>query len=210
MTGGSLAEVFYSLSRIRSKTEQFSSFDKWLAFALITITPYITSKLTNLFVQWRDDCDHKIMDAKEFKRKQIYMRVYKIGKGIFDICQLLQYVGYLSNRSDTHSILNRAVGQHLVYLSAETNLDWTWSDLFSLNFRNSAILTGMVFRALELSAFFLQFIEWWQNETTHGSLTKLPTPEPPKPISGAAERYRNICPICLMQWKIPTVNRISG
>lgn len=210
MAGGSLAEVFYSLSRIRSKNEQFSSLDKFLAFTLVTFAPYIGSKLSESIFQWKDDCDHKAMDAKELKRKQICIKVYNIGKGIYDFIQLLQYIGYLSNRSATHSVLNRAIGQQLVYLSAETNLDWSWSDLFTLNFRKSAVLTGMVFRALELSAFFLQFVQWWQNETLHGSLTKLPNPEPPKPHTDAAQRFRNFCPVCFQRWRIPTVNRVSG
>lgn len=205
-----MAEVFYSLSRVRSKNEQFSTLDKCLAFALVTIAPYINAKVTNAINQWKDDSDHVVMEAKEFKRKQLCIRIHRIAKGIYDFVQLLQYVGYLSDRSNTHSVLNRTIGQHLVYLSAETNLDWSWSDLFSLNFRNSAVLTGMVFRGLELSAFFLQFVQWWQDETTHGSLTKLPNPEPPKPTSGAAERYRNKCPVCFQSWRIPTVNRVSG
>lgn len=208
--GGSLAEVFYSLSRLRTKNEQFSSLDKCLAFTLVVIVPYVSSKIANLITQWKDDCDNEIADAKVFRRKQMSIKAYKIAKGIHDCFQVVQYVGYLSDRSKTHSILNRIVGQHLVYLSAETNLDWTWSDLFAMNFNKSAVLTGIVFRALELSAFFLQFVQWWQNETTNGSLTKLPNPEPPNVNANAAGRYRNICPICLQNWEIPTVNRVSG
>lgn len=181
-----------------------------MAFILVVITPYIKAKLTSLIERWEDDCDNEVIDIKELRKKRKCISTYKIAKGIYDCLQVIQYVGYLSDRSKTHSILNRIFGQHLVYLSAETNLDWSWSDLFSLNFHKSAVLTGMVFRALELSAFFLQFVQWWQNETSHGNLTKLPNPEPPNANPNAAGRYRNICPICLQTWKIPTVNRISG
>lgn len=211
--GGSLAEVFYSSSRVRSKNGQFSSVDKCLAFALVVIVPYVSTKLANLINKWTDECEDGIYDIKEYQHKQKCIKAYKFIKGVHDCIQIVQYVGYLSNRSQTHSILNRIIGQHLVYLPTDTNLDWTWSDLFSLNFRKSAIFTGMAFRALELSAFFLQFVQWWQNETNNGSLTKLPNPEAPI-ISGknayAAGRYRNICPICFQNWRIPTVNRVSG
>ena len=205
-----MAEVFYSLSRVRSKNEQFSTFDKSMAFILVVFTPYIKAKLTSLIERWEDDCDNDVIDVNELRKKRKCISAYKIAKGIYDCFQVIQYVGYLSDRSKTHSIFNRIIGQHLVYLSAETNLDWSWSDLFSLNFHKSAVLTGMVFRALELSAFFLQFVQWWQNETSHGNLTKLPNPGPPNANPNAAGRYRNICPICLQTWKIPTVNRISG
>lgn len=211
--GGSLAEVFYSLSRVRSKNEQFSTLDKCSAFTLVVIAPYISSKLSNLTAKWRNNCDDGIYDIKEYQRKRKWIKAYEIAKGAYDCFQVVQYVGYLSDRSKTHSILNRIIGQHLVYLSTETNLDWTWSDLFSLNFRHSAVLTGMIFRALELSAFFLQFVQWWQNETNNGSLTKLPNPQPPGnggKNAVASGRYRNICPVCLQNWKIPTVNRVSG
>lgn len=213
VSGGSLAEVFYSLSRVRSKTGQFTSVDKWLAFALVVIVPYVTTKLANLISRWENECADFIYDINEYTLKQKYIKSYKFIKGVHDCFQVVQYVGYLSNRSQTHAILNRVIGQHLVYLPMDTNLEWTWSDLFTMNFRHSAVLTGMVFRALELSAFFLQFIQWWQNETNNGSLTKLPNPEAPT-ISGknanAAGKYRNICPVCLQTWKIPTVNRVSG
>lgn len=212
ISGGSLAEVFYSLSRINSKHEQFSSYNKCLAFTLVVFTPYINAKIANLIAKWEDDCDNDVIDAQELRRKKQCIKAYKIAKGIYDCCQVVQYVGYLSDRSKSHSILNRIIGQHLVYLSADTNLDWSWSDLFSLNFRKSAVLTGIVFPALELSAFFLQFVQWWQNETSHGSLTKLPNPEPPSANTSTTTvaKYRNICPICLQKWKIPTINRISG
>lgn len=144
------------------------------------------------------------------RKKRISIKLFNIAKGIHDCFQVIQYMRYLSDRTKSHSILNHLIGQQLVYLSADTNLDWSWSDLFSFNFRNSAVLTGMVFRALEISAFFLQFVQWWQNETTNGSLTKLPNPEPPTKHAEAYGRYKNICPICLQNWKIPTVNRISG
>lgn len=208
--GSSLAEVFYSLSRINSKTNQLSKLDKGLAFALVVIVPYFKSKLSELIAKWKDDCENDASDRRTTEKKKIAIKLYNIVNGLHGCFQVVQYIGYLSQRTDSHSILNRLIGQHLVYLPAETNLDWTWSDLFSLNFRHSAVLTGMMFRTLELSAFFLQFIQWWQNESTIGSLTKLPNIEPPIPNGDAVGRYKNICPICLQSWKIPTVNRISG
>lgn len=212
-SGGSLSEVFYGLSRIRSKNSNLGQLDRILAFVLAVALPYIQSKLENLISKWEIDCDNGVVDSKEAKRMRMTKKVYSISKGIHDCFQVFQYIGYLSDRNESHSILNRLIGQHLIYLPPESDIQWNWSDLFSINFHKSAVLTGMLFRALELSAFFLQFVQWWQNETSNGSLTKLPNPDAPT-LSGknanAAGRYRNICPICLQNWKIPTVNRVSG
>lgn len=207
-SGGSLSEVFYGLSRIRSKNSNLGQLDRILAFVLAVALPYIQSKLENLISKWENDCDNGIVDSKEAKRMRMTKKVYSISKGIHDCFQDFQYIGYLSDRNESHSILNRLIGQHLIYLPPESDIQWNWSDLFSINFHKSAVLTGMLFRALELSAFFLQFVQWWQNETSNGSLTKLPNPEPP--IQHSDQRYRSICPICLQKWQIPTVNRISG
>lgn len=207
-SGGSLSEVFYGLSRIRSKNSNLGQLDRILAFVLAVALPYIQSKLENLISKWENDCDNGIVDSKEAKRMRMTKKVYSISKGIHDCFQVFQYIGYLSDRNESHSILNRLIGQHLIYLPPESDIQWNWSDLFSINFHKSAVLTGMLFRALELSAFFLQFVQWWQNETSNGSLTKLPNPEPP--IQHSDQRYRSICPICLQKWQIPTVNRISG
>lgn len=181
-----------------------------MAFAFSVLVPYLNSKLTDLITKWKDDCENDYSDRKTTARKKLSIKLFTIAKSMHDCLQVVQYIGYLSDRTKSHSIMNHLIGQQLIYLPAETNLDWSWSDLFSLNFRNSAILTGMMFRGLELSAFFLQFVQWWQNETSNGSLTKLPNPQPPAKHGDAVGRYENICPICLQSWKIPTVNRISG
>lgn len=198
------------MSRVRTKTETFSSIDKFFSFLLIVVGPYIKSKLDNTIAQWTLDIENGFVDGNSLKRKQTIIRLNKIVKSVFDCIQVIQYVRYLSDRSKSHSILNAAFGQNLVYMSADTSLEWSWSDLFSMNFRKSAVLTGIVFRGLELSAFFLQFVQWWHNETSHGSLTKLPNPTAPEKNGDAFGRYANICPICFQSWRIPTVNRISG
>lgn len=194
---------------MHSKTDKFTTHNKILAFVLGVIAPYISTKLENLIAKWQDDCDKDVIDIKELQRKKQCLKTYYVAKGIHSFVQTLLYIGYLSDRSQTHSILNRIIGQHLVYLSADTNFEWSWSDLFTLNFKKSSALTGIIFHTLELSAYFLQFVQWWQNETNHGSLAKLPNPEPPKK-QPFGQKYQRICPICWQTWKIPTINRTSG
>lgn len=71
------------------------------------------------------------------------------------------------------------------------------------------MLTGVVFRGLELSAFFLQFIQWWQTEANQGSLTNLPIPAAPA-YDANSGKYAGKCPICIQDWTIPTACTVSG
>ncbi|KAJ6636854.1 Peroxisome assembly protein 12 [Pseudolycoriella hygida] len=105
--------------------------------------------------------------------------------------------------------LLRVVQMNLTYLPPVQENDWSWSDLFKGNFKRSAVLTSLIFRGLELSAFFLQFVQWWQNEASQGNLTNLPVPEPP-PLDANSSKYNGKCPICLQILQIPTVISVSG
>lgn len=210
--GGTLAEVFYSLTRSRLKNDQFSRRDRLITFFCVVILPYIDVKLTSLIQKWNDQIDNGIgMPIEESKQKKLAIRVFHGVKATRDCLQLLQTISYLADLSKSHSILNRLIDIQLNYMPPDPDLQWTWTDLLTGKFKASTIFTGVAFRALELSAFFLQFIQWWQNETTNGSLIKLPSPEAPiETIKGDASRYNQLCPICYQKWKIPTVNRISG
>lgn len=208
--GGSLAEVFYSLTRSRVFIDRFDKRDRFVSFVCIVLLPYVRSKIANLIQRWSDECENGATTVPlTLEHRKIAITAYRSWCTIQDCLQLVQFIMYLANLSKSHSIANRLIGVQLKYMPTEMNMRWTWSDLFTGNFRNPAIFTGLLFRTLELSAFFLQFVQWWQNESTHGSLTKLPSPEAPAPNAGES-RYGNLCPICLQTWKIPTANRISG
>lgn len=210
--GGSLAEIFYSLTRSRVSIDRFTKRDRFISFVCIVLLPYVRSKIANMIQRWQDERENgttTAVDPVTAKQRAFAINAYRSWSTITDCLQLVQFIMYLANLSKSHSIANRVIGVQLKYMPPEMNMRWTWSDLFSGNFRNPAIFTGLLFRSLELSAFFLQFVQWWQNESTHGSLTKLPSPEAPAPNAGES-RYGNLCPICLQTWKIPTANRISG
>lgn len=210
--GGSLAEVFYSLTRIRSKTDEFNDRDRFISFICVVILPYINSKLNNIIQKWSNEIDDGVpLTPKIERRKKFVVKYYKKLNGIYDLLQCFQTIAYLANISKSHSILNRLIGIHLNYLPPDPEMQWSWSDFLTGKLKSSTIVSSFIFRGLELSAFFLQFIQWWQNETTNGSLTKLPSPEAPiNTLKAGGSRYLNLCPICLQRWKTPTVNRISG
>lgn len=204
-----MAEVFYSITRSRINSNKFTKRDRFVSFICIVLLPYIHTKIEHLIQKWTDQCENESMNIELLKRKRLAINIYKGFKTTHDCAQIVYCIAYLADLSKSHSVLNKLIGIQLNYLPTDTSTDWTWSDLFLGRFKNSAIFTSVIFRMLELSAFFLQFIQWWQNETNNGSLTDLPTPDAPVTYAHR-NAYKNLCPICLQQWRIPTVNRISG
>lgn len=210
--GGSLAEVFYNLTRVQIKTGKLSSRYKLISLICIVLLPYANAKITKRIQKWSDELDEGVPMAPEAAQQtRIAVKLLKKIKASYGLLQCFQMITYLTNISKSHNVLNRLIGVQLSYLPPQAESAWTWSDFLAGKLKSSAIISSAIFRSLELSAFFLQFIQWWQNETTNGNLTKLPSPEAPaSTVKTDGSRYMNLCPICLQKWRIPTVNRVSG
>lgn len=213
LSGGTLSEIFYGLTRTRTATNCLSRTDKTVAFVCLVILPYVATKLE----AFRQNTKDTLQNTTVWQQKTLEMRTKKLAvqcitssKVVYDILQLFQFVAYMADKSKAHSLANRVMGQQLNYLPPDATVTWTWSDLFGGQFRGATIFSGIVFRTLEMSAFFLQFLQWWQNEASFSTFINLPTPEPPATDALSQNRYRGICPICMQHWHIPTANRISG
>lgn len=218
--GGSLSEIFYGLTRLRTAASGSSSGpiplgrrSRWLLFASLVLVPYLRLKLDALTERFSADLErldpHSTLRQRQLKRLTI--RAASVGCGVYECLQVLQYIAYMANQSSAHSLGTRLLRQQLAYADAEAAgpADWSWSDLWAGRLRHSTVLTTAVFRGLELSAFFLQFVRWWTEEAAQGSLMRLPVPEaPPSDANGA--RYMGICPLCVQSWEIPTAVSISG
>lgn len=107
-----------------------------LAFASLVLLPYIRTKLDGIAERYKDEL-HEYSPVPEstiftrtFKRRaiQIYSTVISIYEGL----QLVQYIAYMANRSDSHSLLLRFIRMNLAYLPPEQGIeDWSWTDLMS-------------------------------------------------------------------------------
>lgn len=178
----------------------------------MVILPYAAAKLESFRQRAKDELENagpQQQKTKETHRKKLAVQLITYSKSLHDTMQLFQFISYMADVSKSHSIVNRCAGQQLNYLPPDATVTWTWTDLFTGKFRSSAILSGVIFRTLELSAFFLQFLQWWQNESSFSFFINLPTPDAPSD-SLCGQKYPGVCPICMQSWKIPTVNRISG
>ncbi|XP_050092709.1 peroxisome assembly protein 12 [Anopheles aquasalis] len=205
--GGSLAEVFYGLTR-QSKgrgEDTFTVRDRNLSFVVLVVLPYVSRKLETHITRWRNDLeDGKSVSAE----RRALVRLMPFAKAAYESVKLVHYVAYLAGGSTDHSPLLRLLRLSLTYHSEEEE-SWSLSEVFQGKVRIATVLSTALLRWLELSAFFLQFIEWWQTEANIGDLSKLPTPEAPG-LDINASKYAGICPICLQKHIIPTAISVSG
>lgn len=193
-------------------TNKLNRIDRLVTFLCVVILPYVSAKLEGFRQKSKDEIENASpiqQKSKEMQRKKMEMQLITYSRALCDSLQLVQFIAYMADVSKSHSLVNRMVKQQLNYLPPDMSITWSWTDLFTGKFRGTAVLSGVIFRSLELSAFFLQFLQWWQNETSFSTFLNLPTPEPPTDAL-CSSKYRGVCPICLQRWQIPTVNRISG
>ncbi|KAL9704990.1 hypothetical protein quinque_008508 [Culex quinquefasciatus] len=203
--GGSLSEVFYGLTRTSLRTNRFDQNGQRWSLALLVIAPYLYRKLEAKITQWKEDYENgRVISPEKVRLTQIVPYL----KACFECVRLVHYVSYLAGAVPTHSPVLRALNLSLTYQQEEEQ-SWTFQELLSGRVEPAKLLSSALLRSLELSAFFLQFIEWWQNEANMGDLAKLPTPDaPPGDLNG--EKYRGKCPLCLQRWEIATAVSVSG
>lgn len=143
------------------------------------------------------------------KTPLIQLYSYRTFKVTFAIAQIVRYVTYLSGRSPSHSIALMISGIGLKHAQPQES-SLSWSEIVQGKVRISALLGTFLLRSLEFGGFFLQFLQWWnESSTTTQTMSKMSIPEPP-PLDVNAHRYYNNCPICLQEFQIATILRISG
>lgn len=122
----------------------------------------------------------------ENKWKNQIAQIYKTGSAIKEILTLYQYLLYLSNRSKYPTLSLRLLSISLTYANndEEIGLIELLKKLGHGNFSahdGLEILRLSIVRSIEVSAFFLQFLRWWNQEHYYNfNLTTLPIPPPPE------------------------------
>lgn len=105
-----------------------------------------------------------------------------------EILSFHQYLVYLSNRSKYPTLSLRFLSISLTYADnrEETNLIELLKKLRNGSFSGSdglEVLQFIIIRSIEVGAFFLQFLQWWNQEHYYNfNLTTLPIPPPPQVI----------------------------
>lgn len=206
--GGSIAEVFYGLTRSSKSRQTFGRREYLLSLLALVAAPYANAKLNDLIRKYQDElAGESQINHKEFKKNLINFHKYFLA--IFEFLKLIQYLRYLAKFTPSHSPLLAVTNMCLTYGEEEPKQDWTWQDLFRGKLKFATVLSGLLLNGLESSAFFLQFLQWWQTEAQNTDLTNLPIPQPPT-LDPQSQTFRGICPICLQNWKTPTACSLSG
>lgn len=117
--------------------------------------------------------------------KKLIIKVNKIFHTSYEFLSLYRYLVYMAGRSSSPTPFLWLGSLTLTYAEAEKLLNLT--DLMkklrlgTLNFGDCVDLFGRLFiRSLEFGAFFLQFLQWWNQENHFTNLMALPTPPPPE------------------------------
>ncbi|XP_055592559.1 peroxisome assembly protein 12 [Uranotaenia lowii] len=203
--GGSLSEVFYGLTRVTGAGLEPERIKKRLSLFFLVAGPYLYHKVNQRLQQWKDEYENGRPVSPEKIRMAEY---FPIVKACYESVRLVMCLRYLAGLGSSHSPILRGLNLTLTYLTEEDD-SWSFRDFFAGKVQLTTMMSAVLLRGLELSAFFLQFIEWWQNETTMGDLSKLPVPEAPD-LDVNCNRYLNKCALCLQELQIPTAVSTSG
>ncbi|XP_012279890.1 peroxisome assembly protein 12 isoform X2 [Orussus abietinus] len=185
----SFSETFYGLKRINltnSKIQKkLSERQERLTLILLVLFPYLWEKISYLVNKYRLNAESEASNKgvrSSFTR--CIIRGYTIGHVTYQTLVLYYYILYIAGRSSSPTPLLRLASLTLTY--SEPHKVATISDLlrkvkegqFSID-DSIDVLKRTVTRSLELGAFFLQFMQWWNQENYFTNLTALPAPPPP-------------------------------
>lgn len=192
--------------RRNSSTGRYDRRDFIMSFVTLVILPYVGRKLDKKMSRMKEDLLDGKVPRRSLKRNQHLITGYYNAKGIYELAKLMQYLAFLTKFSKSGILLQRACNLQLEY-AMPYHVEWTWKEVFSGTVGVSKVFNDLLFRGLELSAFFLQFIQWFQAESKTTDISALPRPNPPHVPN---VEFDGICPICCQKWEIPTVVGVSG
>lgn len=186
----SFSEHFYGLKRAtRNTLTPLSEKQRQVSLLVLTLLPYLKRKLEekiNIYKLQR--AEGSLRNVRTFSHtitlKTKQMMVFQNLQG--DLRRLLVHLHTLSHLSwGVWTVIN-----YLRYMSNKTNaqlpileiinLQYVYSvEVEDLNFWSSFSLSNGLRTTLEISAFFMQFLQVWNAEKPNFNLAALPVVEPP-------------------------------
>lgn len=206
--GGSLSEVFYGLTRLGLRSNAFSRREHRWSLLTLVLLPYVQVKLANLISRYEEELITEV-NVENRPTKELLVKVHKYFVAAAEFWKLIQYLRYLTKKTPSHLPILQLTDMCLTYTEEEQTPQWSWSELFRGKIKAAAFFSGLALNVLESSAFFLQFLQWWQTEAETSDFTHLPVPASPA-LDVTSETYLGICPICLQKWNTPTACSLSG
>ncbi|CAD6227374.1 GSCOCG00006144001-RA-CDS [Cotesia congregata] len=195
----SFAETFYGLKRIATNNShiesELSRNKKILHLIILIVNPYIKSK----FQQHKLDIIY-------------FVKIYKIIHFMYSIAETYYYLRYLIDDLKSPTPLFHLLSSTLTY--SDPFKATSLRELFNKWKVNKSASEGVellqrgFMTTLELGAFLLQFVNWWNLENYHTNLTSLPVPT--SPSNRIPMQSRGICPVCLKTLNNPIALSVSG
>ncbi|CAD7077591.1 unnamed protein product [Hermetia illucens] len=121
------------------------------------------------------------------------LKVYNIISIVYKCAKTVQIFSYIIKVIDSHSPILSLL-----------NMSLTYSDPKDEDKKLSATLL----KAVEVLAFFLQFIELWYSSSNKQKITDIPKPKVCRKI--IETKMIGMCPICLQKVSLPTSSSVSG
>lgn len=212
----SFSEYFYGLKREHIRQNgRFSHNKKQISWIFLVILPYIKRKLEDKVMQYRLEEAEVGLWNRDFnsKMKKIFLTIHSTFEITWGSWILANYLRYMSGEANSQLPSLQLINLKLVYSMEQDNAQAFWTALFRGKLSCSQLSTGLLQNAvrsvLEISAFFVQFLQAWNTEQANYNVTALPTTPVPH-VDPQSEKYKDKCPLCLQMWKIPTVLPVSG
>jgi len=182
--GASFSENFYGMERIMKNDSPLHKKGKFFSLFSLTVLPYMLSKL-----------DEYLSERQQPVPRQTFLSFSSI-RFLYDGIVLVNWMLYTWGKTVTHSPILHMLGIKLSHGNSEND--------------SALSLTKII----ELSAFLIQFLQWWfTNPTSQAkSILSLPIPPPPhSKVTGAQYNTKpGVCPICEQKLKNECVLRVSG
>lgn len=210
---GSFSEAFYGLRRVPLKPSKLSKFSKIMSLFCLVGFPYISLKIKKKVESYQLQLATDGTSPEEKMKIRRLLFTYKSLNVACEITKLYYLIGYISGHLENHSPLLKVSGVKLVYHSVEVP---SWKELITDYFKNKQRISSVILpfslkifsQFIEISAFTVQFLNWWHSDEVKTKLNSLPVP-PPLSVPGNSSN-KMLCPICNSKIKVEVVLQCSG
>jgi peroxin-12 len=189
------------------------------SIASCCLLPYVRTKWVQKCDEWRTAFEDGSLDSSSgdpHRVRSYLVRSLPYVLAVSELGRLLGYLLFMSGRKETPSWAHQLMGIKLV-CAAQNNV------VKKRTFLDSALV--FLGTALEFSALFVQFVDWWYSNSPMSSdasrrsalvaaLAGKRVPSPPHDAvrcrGGGGGSYAGVCPICRRPWVVATALLSSG
>lgn len=210
----SFSENFYGLKRVAADNAPLTKRHKELSLIFLVALPYFKRKMEEKIAVMRiENAEGYLRQDFEGRLKKLLLFSHSAMEVGWGIILIHNYLKCMTNQSEFQTPILKLLDIKLTYALDQQDIPSFWTTLFKGNLSLSELSFGLVKNAvttfLEVTAFFLQFLQTWNAQKSNFNFMDLPI-VPPPPVDNKAKNYPGKCPVCLKPWLIPTVLPVSG